>query len=261
MQITPSNICVELNDSIVKALVGKSSSNISVTEKHKSKRKDAVVSNLNVQGATVDGTPLAEHDRDVLGVIVNEQVFGNHYTTVNIIVKSVKKLMGTVVDLTDVNDSLKKLKYTDKDVNEIPFKLENLLSASVFDAKVNGQPVEDVIYFNDSCPLFDIANLKDQVIRYPHELLNVPNQNNTPLVITLKKYVLRRICEIKLHKNLAPTITFDDFFKRCRLSKVSCDQEHNARKTIIKFLEHLKSQNFITDFEVKKRGNVRLVTC
>ena len=120
---------------------------------------------------------------------------GNHYTTVNIIhraligklgqvaiipykdqrnaiINSVAKLMGTVVDFSGVNDSLQKLKYINKDGNHHSFNLENLLSAGVLDAKVNGQPVEDVIYFKDSCPLFDIANLK------PHELLNVPNLRN-----------------------------------------------------------------------------------
>ena len=278
VQITPSKMCVEPNDSIIKAIFSKHNTQISVKEKHRTKRKNAVVSNLNVHGAALSLPQLDEFDRAVLGVIVSEQNIGNRYTTVNIIhraligrpgqglkgfypekdqrnaiINSVSKLMGTVVDFSGVNDSLKKLKYSDKDGNEISFKLENLLSAGVFDAKVNGQPVDDVIYFKDSCPLFDIANLKDQVIRYPHELLNVPKQNNTPLVISLKKYVMRRICEIKLHpKQLKPTITFDDIFSKCKLQNAGKKKKFDARNVIIKFFEHLKAQNFITDFEVKK---------
>ncbi len=51
------------------------------------------------------------------------------------IVNSVEKLMGTVVDFSGVNESLKKLKYTDKYGNEIYFKIENLLSASILEPK------------------------------------------------------------------------------------------------------------------------------
>ena len=115
--------------------------------------------------------------------------------------------------------------------------------------------MENVIFFKANSPLFQIANAKDQVIRYPHALLNVPNQNNTPLVITLKKYVMHRICEIKLHKNLTPTITFDDIFERCRLNNADKYKRADARKAIFKLFEYLKAQNFILEFEVKKRGN------
>ena len=89
----------------------------------------------------------------------------------------------------------------------------------------------------------------------PHVLLNVPNQNNTSLVITLKKYVMRRICEIKLHKNMTPTITFHDVFSKCKLGKTDRHKQLDARNAILKFLEHLKGQKFIIDFEVKKHGN------
>ena len=93
------------------------------------------------------------------------------------------------------------------------------------------------------------------MIRYPHALLDVPGQRNNERIIALKKYVMRRICEIKLHKNMTPTITFEDVFKRCRLGKVSRDQEHNDRDAIIKLFEHLKEQEFIKEYEVKKHGN------
>ena len=289
VQLTPSTMCVEPNDvfiktvfnacrSAYKALLGGKFYNIK--EKRKTQKKDAIYSKLeiqNVEGYDND-LPLNECDRAVLGVIISEYLVDNLYTTVNIIhraligkpgqvaivprknqkeaiINSVIKLMSTVVDFSGVNDSLKELKYTDKNGNEITLRASNLLLADIIDAKINGQEMEGVIFFKANSPLFQIADAKDQVIRYSHALLNVPNQNNTPLVIALKKYVMRRICEIKLHKNLTPTITFDDVFTRCRLGKVSRDQEHNARKVILKFLEHLKGQKVITDFQVKKRGN------
>lgn len=291
VQITPSTMCVEPNDVFIKTVFNACHSAYkallrgkfyNVKEKRKTKKKDPVFSKLeiqNVEGYDND-LPLNEYDRAVLGIIISEYLVDNLYTTVNIIhraligrpgqglkgfypkkdqkksiVDSVIKLMSTVVDFSGVNDSLKAMKYTDKDGNEITFRASNLLLADIIDAKINGQEMEGVIFFKQNSPLFQIADAKDQVIRYPHALLNVPNQNNNPLVISLKKYVMRRICEIKLHKNLAPTITFHDVFSKCRLGKVSHDQQYNARNVIIKFLEHLKVQKFITDFEVKKRGN------
>ena len=291
VQITPSTMCVEPNDVFIKTVFNACHSAYkallrgkfyNVKEKRKTKKKDPVFSKLeiqNVEGYDND-LPLNEYDRAVLGIIISEYLVDNLYTTVNIIhraligrpgqglkgfypkkdqkksiVDSVIKLMSTVVDFSGVNDSLKEMKYTDKDGNEISLRASNLLLADIIDAKINGQEMEGVIFFKQNSPLFQIADAKDQVIRYPHALLNVPNQNNNPLVISLKKYVMRRICEIKLHKNLTPTITFNDVFSKCRLGKVSHDQQYNARNVIIKFLEHLKGQKFITDFEVKKRGN------
>ena len=290
IQIIPSAECVEPNEAFTKALFRFGSNSFkqalqgksfAFKEAHQNNKHDEIWSKLSVTNAEGydDDTPLDEYDRAVLGVIISEYLVNNRYTTINIvfralvgkvgdqnvrpsknqeaaIIHSIHKLRHTDVDFSGVNESLKEMKYRDKDGNEIIFRNDYLLSASIIDAKINGQPVEGVIYFKDSCPLFDIANLKDQVIRYPHSLLNVPSQNNTPLVIALKKYVMRRICEIKLHKQMAPTITFEDVFKRCRLGNVGRDQQYNARNVIIKFFAHLKAQNFITDFEVKKRRNV-----
>ena len=291
IQLTPSSICVEPNDVFIKTVFNACKSAYAqllggkfynVQEKRKTHKKDAVFSKLEIQN--VEGydnkVPLNEFDRAVLGVIISEQVFGNRYTTVNIIhraligrpgqatagfyprkdqeaaiVNSVSKLMGTVVAFSDAVDSWKKLKYTDKDGNELILRKDNILSASIFDAKVNGQPVDGVIFFKENLPLLKIADSKDQIIRYPHALLNVPNQNNTPLVISLKKYVIRRICEIKLHpKQMKPTITFDDIFSKCKVDSSDKKKRQRARNVIFKFFEHLKAQNFISDFHVKKDG-------
>ena len=290
IQIIPSAECVEPNEAFTKALFRFGSNSFkqalqgksfAFKEAHQNNKHDEIWSKLSVTNAEGydDDTPLDEFDRAVLGVIISEYLVDNLYTTINIvfralvgkvgdqnvrpsknqesaIIHAIHKLRHTDVDFSGVNEALKEMKYKDKEGNEIIFRNDYLLSASIIDAKINGQLFEGVIYFKESCPLFDIANLKDQVIRYPHSLLNVPNQNNTPLVISLKKYVIRRISEIKLHKQLTPTITFVDIFSKCRLGNVGRDQQYNARNVIFKFFEHLKTQNFITDFEVKKRRNV-----
>ena len=114
----------------------------------------------NVEG--YDDSPLDEFDRAVLGIIIIKQGFGNRYTTVNIIhraligkpgrgdegliphtnqkeaiIHSVIKLMSTVVDFSGGNESLKEMRYVDKDGNEIILRATNLLSADFLDAKIN----------------------------------------------------------------------------------------------------------------------------
>lgn len=293
IQIAPSTECVELNDKFTKILFSRSAEvtaellsgvTYGIIEKrrhkYKGKVKDEIVSRytmVNAEGYT-DTAPLTEFDRAVLGVIISEYLAGNAYTTVNIIfraligkvgdqncrpmknqrdaiIQSVVRLMGKTVDFRQFAKSFGAMKYTDKKGNELKFGVENLLSAGIVDAVVNGQAMDGVIYFKDNSPLFDIADAKSQIIRYPHSLLNVPNQNNTPRIITLKKYVIRRICEIKLHKQLAHTITFDDVFQKCRVADDdSREQKRRRRRYILDFVKHLQNQGFIKSFEVISRG-------
>ena len=171
------------------------------------------------------------------------------------IVNSINKLRHTDVDLSDVAKTLKALKYTDKDGNEIIFKATYLLPADIIDAKINGQIMKGVIFFRDIPQLYHVADAKNQIIRYPHALMNVPNQNNTPRNIALKKYVIRRICEMKLHRNMTPTLTFADMFRKCRLAELSRELKRDARNSVINYVKYLKGINFIQNFKIQKRGN------
>ncbi|MBQ7198568.1 MAG: hypothetical protein IJS29_04830 [Selenomonadaceae bacterium] len=275
-----------LNDDDFKSFVdGQRRGKITEKKSHKHKGRKgeitSITSSYSIQNAKdyENDMPLDEFDRAVLGVVISEYLAGNKYTTVNIIfraligkvgqagimirknqrdaiIKALKNLRGRIVDFSGLNQSLAEMKYTDKDGNKLTLRESNLISAEIVDAEINGQEVQDVIFFKENSPLFDIADAKSQVIRYPHELLNVPYMNNTPLIITMKKYIIRRICEIKLHKQLYPTITFNDVFKKCRVENTTNREIiRRRREYIVKFFEHLKKQEFINDFEVLKRGN------
>ncbi len=69
------------------------------------------------------------------------------------IIHSIHKLRHTDVDFSGVTDSLKEMKYTDKDGNELIFRNDSLLSATIVNAKINGQIFDGVIFFKDICPL------------------------------------------------------------------------------------------------------------
>ena len=116
---------------------------------------------------------------------------------------------------------------------------------------VNGQPDCAVIYFLDESALVTIAKAKRQLLTYDAELLNVPNQNNTPLIATIKSYIVRRVFEVKAHE-LTPKITFADVFAKCRLVKPNDSKKRDVRKCVNALFEYLKTLGKIRDFELEK---------
>ena len=186
---------------------------------------------------------------------IRREIGGTHNGIVNpdqrfFILNSIKKLMTTVIeiDLTEVNQ---KLGYNDGKQEKIK---SAILPCYYKTEKINGQIVQDTIYFDRQSPIFKIADERNQIIRYDVELLNVLNQNNTPLVITIKNYVILRVMEIKKHK-MTPTITLDDVFKKARISDASKWKKQDARNAIDEFLKHLQNKKVIKSYEWTKKGN------
>ncbi|MBR5402426.1 MAG: hypothetical protein IK102_11530 [Treponema sp.] len=166
------------------------------------------------------------------------------------ILESVKRLMTNIeIDFSQTRDKI--TKYSDVPAQIISPILPCRILHNVL---VNGK-LTSLIQFTNESPLMTIARAKKQFITFPVELRNIANQNNTILVIMLKSYLIRRILEIKLHKQLTPAITFDDLFNHCLLSNATRWQKQDARKIVIGVLENLKSVNIIHNFELTKKGD------
>jgi len=282
VQVSPTGIRVEVNDKLSKVIFKRNydtSTEYKIVERKAKKTKSGKVKAKVTTNYTVINengeVKLTEFDRAVLSVCISEQKAGNRYTTINMIFraltgrvgevavvpypkqrdeieKSIKRLMGTIVDFKNLGGALKELGYTTS-VEDGNIKASSLLPAMLLDIKINGQEVKDVLYFDRESPLLALAEKKNQIVRYPAELLDVPDQNNTPLIISLKTYVLRRVAEIKAHK-MTPTITFDDVFKKCGIGEANRHKKIDARESVLKLFEHLRNKNFITSYEVVKRG-------
>ena len=220
-----------------------------------------------------DTDPLSEFDRAVLSVCISEWEAGNRHTTPAIILRgltgkntkngngnlhkdqraailhSVQKMMGLIIniDLSNVNQ---KLNYNGGQAQRIN---SAILPAYFITNSINGQPIEDVIYFDRESPIMTIARDRKQILTFDAELLDIPNQNNTQMNITIKNYAMVRVQECILHK-LQPTITFEDIFKKCRISNANSKTKFDARNTLIKFFEHLQSKGVISSFEVVKKS-------
>ena len=287
IQLYPSKVRIVPNCKLAKVTANRSEKQYDkllagkrqgVIEKKNHKKHGEIISDYFIVNAKgYDGTePLNFFDYSVLSVCISEMENGNMCTTPavilrgltgkttgasggthngainpdqrNAIMASVTKLMGTVIKI-DNSEVNKKLGYNDGKPEIIT---DTILPCRFITSLINGQPAEDTIFFDRQSPIFTTADQRNQIIRYDTELLDVPNQNNTPLVITIKNYVILRIFEIKLHK-MTPTITLADIFKKARIEK-SYEKTRQAKETISKFLEHLQEKAVIKSFNWNKSG-------
>ena len=252
-----------------------------ILEKKKNKKHGDIISTYKITNADGYGgtDPLSFFDYSVLSVCDSTIAEGNDCITFAMILRgltgkttengngnlhadqraaimeSVIKLMQTTikVDNSKVNEALG---YEGGKIIH-----RQILSAHIETTKINGQVVEDVVYFHKDdngetikSPFFEVADQRNQIIRYDTELLDVPNQNNSPLVITLKNYVMRRVIEIKKHK-MTPTLTLDDIFKKAHITDKHCEIKSRAREYVDEFLKHLQEKSVIKSFEWSKKRN------
>lgn len=247
-----------------------------VIEKKKHKRGKIIIDEVltTYKIANADGydnsDPLSEFDRYVLSVCAAYFDAGYMHITVAMILRgltgkkgsdaqpypdqydailySVTKLMKTLIDIDD-SETNELLGYE----KGRSITRSAILPAQFTETTVNGQKTA-TIKFDRISPLIELGKKRKQLLSFDSALLDVPNQNNTPLVITLKNYVLVRICEIKLHK-MTPTLTFDDIFKKCRIDDAPKKTKFDARNTLQKFFQHLQDSGFISSFAVVKEHN------
>lgn len=170
----------------------------------------------------------------------------------NAIMNSIAKLMSLRVDIT-MKDYCENLGCN----NGKTFQLvSNLLPCEhTTQTTINGQS-STILHFLAQSPIWKVAQLKNQFLSFPVEYLNVPKQNNTPLNIEVKHYVLRRVIEsIAHHKNMSPIITFDDVFKKCRLENISRKKKIDIREVLYDLFNHLINCAAITSFTFNKEKN------
>lgn len=241
---------------------------IAVTETTIRGKKIQTHFKLNGGGFSALKCPLNEFDRAIFDVCISsreEGFFGltrdslfraliggktNQHPRPNqatAILESLERLM-TIIKI-DFNQTREKIpKY-----NSVPAQIISPILPCIVlnNVLVNGQ-LTSLIKFTDESPLITVARAKKQIITSPISLRDIANQNNTPLVIMIKSYVIRRVLEIILH-NMTPSITFSDVFKHCDLTNANRWQKQDARKIILGIMENLKFKGVIKSFEFTKK--------
>ena len=129
-----------------------------------------------------------------------------------------------------------------------------LLPVAYIDFSAVSGDNDTLIFFTDKPPLLKMAQIKKQLISYNALLLDMPGQN-TPMNIASKNYTMLRIQEIILHKQLTPTITFANVFKKLRIENADNKIKQHVREYMVAFFEHLKTEGVVKSFEGVKHGN------
>ena len=220
--------------------------------------------------------PPNQFDLDVANSCVSEWEAGNRYVTYSTIYRTLTGRVGesdanpSKVQLARIKHSLKKLMNVKLDLyfydactklgynNGEEIRINDyIIPARFVDCTVNGQKTT-VIELTAESPLLTLARLKNnQIISYDVELLNTPNQKNTPLNIELKHYAIRRVMETKAHpKQMTPSITFADVLEKCRISDADNKKKHRVRETLKTVFEHLLACGEIDSYKVNKKAGV-----
>lgn len=165
------------------------------------------------------------------------------------ILLSLKKLIGTVIEIDD-----EQVNFVFDYASSCSRKCSSILPAHFDETLINGKDAS-VVFFDRISPLMEIAKQRKQILSYSPALLDAPNVRNSFMNIMLKNYVIRRVAEIKLHKNMRKIITFADVFQKCRIANAHREIKNRAREVIIKFFEHLQAEGFIKSFETVKENN------
>ena len=290
IQLYPSKKIIIPNDRISKVVfdltideykaIVKRQSELQVTEmrKSKSKRSDDIITPIMIKLEEAElrvSEPLDQFDCAVLSVCIAEWEEGNRHTTPAIIYRGLtgKVDKGTdamphVDQLTAINHSIEKLMRVQLDIrlvdvcrylgynNGKPKKvLANILPCKRVDFTINGQEATTIELLAES-PLFTVAKLKNnQIVSYDAKLLDMPGQQNTPKLIAVKHYVMKRVMEIIGHpKQMTASITFADVFKKCRIEDADNKTKQRVRNFIVEVFKHLLDCKVIKSYEVNKKG-------
>ena len=128
------------------------------------------------------------------------------------ILRSIDKMRKTEITINN-SDEAKKFGY-----KQFTYQSSLLPSERIEGIKLNGNEVIDCIHILKKPPLFEYANIKNQVGSVEVKMLNVPIKN-TLSNIELKEYLLQRILSIKNPKsNLSPTIKYSTVYEYLRIT-------------------------------------------
>ena len=127
-----------------------------------------------------------------------------------------------------------------------------LLPCRFLEGEINGQKTFAIELLAES-PLMTVAKAKKQLITYDASPLAIAGQNNTPQVITVKNYLLRRI-KLIIERGLNSSIEFKTLYENCGLANASDSVKRNARKEIVDILNSFKADGVIQNYEIKRLG-------
>lgn len=255
---------------------GKDEISFELVESHLKNIKSSIkISNLNTLSVK-----FTEFEYAVFNSTITERIAENAYTTAAILCRHLGSWHTPSTEIQQaVIDSLDKLaairiianldgtqKFYTSPIGDFEFR-GYLLPSESLKMSINGQP-SSLIHFLSKGPVFAIAEMKDQIITCPAELMQVPVRTTTR-TIAINHFLLRRILEIKgsaetskINKRVKPlrhTILFDSLFKACDINGKRAKQQ--AREIADIILNFFVEKNLIKNFsyELGNSGKFRAI--
>ena len=255
---------------------GKDEISLELVESHfKNIHRSIKISNLNSLKAK-----FTEFEYAVFNSTISERIADNAYTTAAILCRHLgcwqkpsAEIQKAVIDSLDKLAAIRIIanldgtqKFYTSPIGDFEFR-GYLLPSESLKMSINGQP-STLIHFLSKGPVFAIAEMKDQIITCPQELMQTPVKA-TIRSISINHYLLRRISEMKgsleaskTNKRVKPlrhTILLDSLYKACDITGKRAKQQSREIADIV--LKFFVEKNLIKTFsyETGNGGKIRAI--
>lgn len=176
-------------------------------------------------------------------------------TIPNLMAKSIEdslvRLMSCIVSV-DCSQLARKSKYKFRKT----FFRAPILPGTYEEGNINGKKIKVFRFYEDS-PLFEIAEIKGQVLNVPLDAYKVENLNHTPRVVSIKEYVVQRVVEYQRAKDkrhLSNFILFSEIFHAAEIDESNKLQRQTARNSIKAILDSLVDNHILDSYDFVLRG-------
>lgn len=210
-------------------------------------------------------TPFNSFDRIVFNTCYSLMAAGNLATTTDVIFSHMtgkdrrpteemrRKIKDSIIKVSspwirvDVESANDAFHYGKKKIYE-----GRLLYAKFEQFIINGNTVDDGITFWGKSPLVEIAEIRNQILSFPKELLNVP-VSATEETIVMRGELLRAVMGIVNH-GLTPTILFSTVFSSIGYNEMDKQQQQRTRKKAALMMDTWQRVGLFKSYTVEKEG-------
>ena len=255
---------------------------LDVASQEEKKQGKTITTALSVSLEDTNGVsmsrPMSQYDVDVNGAVATLWQAGNKNITIPQVFKTLTGETGKPSDkqLAEISESLDKqfrafveidftqeargrsLEFEGEAISEGKLKAHMLEARGMTMRTANGKTVEGYELLAPPV-LYQHAAMLGQVVTYPQRLLQIGGRN-TQESIVIKKYMLRRIGQIKGKGHVSNRIKFEAIYEKAGIENPSKDKRRKVRDYVRELLNGLVETGYIAGYsEVEEKRTIAAV--